>query len=528
MSYPLKQSSTAKPLLFFMTDSSDHITGKTGLSPTVTISKNGGSFGSPAGAVSEIANGWYKVAGNATDTNTLGPIALHATGTGADPDDRLFPVVVYDPDDAVRLGLTALPNANAGANGGLPTGDASARVVITPSSVQAVWDALLAALTTPNSIGAMLADLSTEGELADATRDAILDRVLSGNHDVAGSLGALVPAISLQQGIRFDGVDDAIEDLTDGSTPIPWNAAWDAEVQSEVQDAIEANRLDELLAADSDIDGAAPPTVGSVFHELMSKTAGSFTYDQTTDSNEAIRDRGDAAWITATSVTVSDKTGFSLSGTQTFNVTGNITGNLSGSVGSVTGNVGGNVTGSVGSVAGAVGSVTGNVGGNVVGTVASVVGAVGSVTGNVGGNVTGSVGSVVGAVGSVSGAVGSVTGNVGGNVTGSVGSIATGGIASASFAEGAINAAAIATDALGSLELSAGAANEVATALLDLADGVETGFTVRQVLRGMAAVMLGKSSSDGAVYRDLPDTKARVTAVLDDDGNRVSVSRDLT
>lgn len=88
----------------------------------------------------------------------------------------------------------------------------------------------------------------------------------------------------------------------DGSTftGIPWNASWDAEVQSEVDDALVAQRLDELLNADSDIDGAAPPTVGSVFHELMSKTAGSFTFDQTTDSNEAIRDRGDAAWITAT------------------------------------------------------------------------------------------------------------------------------------------------------------------------------------------------------------------------------------
>ena len=73
-----------------------------------------------------------------------------------------------------------------------------------------------------------------------------------------------------------------------------------AEVQTEANDALVANRLDELLAADSDIDGVAPPTVGSVFHELLTKTAGSFTYDQTTDSLEAVRDRGDAAWITAT------------------------------------------------------------------------------------------------------------------------------------------------------------------------------------------------------------------------------------
>ena len=73
-----------------------------------------------------------------------------------------------------------------------------------------------------------------------------------------------------------------------------------AQVNTEVDTALADARLDELLAADSDIDGAAPPTVGSVFHELLTKTAGSFTYDQTTDSLEAVRDRGDAAWTTAT------------------------------------------------------------------------------------------------------------------------------------------------------------------------------------------------------------------------------------
>jgi hypothetical protein len=93
------------------------------------------------------------------------------------------------------------------------------------------------------------------------------------------------------------------------ATAIPWNASWDAEVQSEAEDAIVAHRLDELLNADSDIDGAAPPTVGSVFHELMSKTAGSFTFDQTTDSLEAVRDRGDAAWITATGFSTLDAAG---------------------------------------------------------------------------------------------------------------------------------------------------------------------------------------------------------------------------
>lgn len=56
-----------------------------------------------------------------------------------------------------------------------------------------------------------------------------------------------------------------------------------------------------------------------------------------------------------TVTTNNDKTSYSLSASQTFNMTGNITGNLSGSVGSVTGAVGsvtGNVVGSVGSISG--------------------------------------------------------------------------------------------------------------------------------------------------------------------------------
>jgi len=130
-----------------------------------------------------------------------------------------------------------------------------------------------------------------------------------------------------------------------GLTAVPWNASWDAEVQSEVDDALVVQRLDELLNADSDIDGLAPPTVGSVVHEMLSKTAGSFTFDQTTDSLEAIRDKEtdietDTAEIGAagaglTAINLPD---------QTMNITGDITGSLSGSVGSVTGAVG-SVTG---------------------------------------------------------------------------------------------------------------------------------------------------------------------------------------
>jgi len=154
-----------------------------------------------------------------------------------------------------------------------------------------------------------------------------------------------------------------------GLTAIPWNASWDAEVESEANDALVALKLDHLVAV-ADADDVVD---NSIIAKLASKgaTADWSTYVNTTDALEALRDRGDAAWITATSVTVSDKTGFKLASdgldlvtAWTVAITGNITGNLSGSVGSV--------TGAVGSVTGAVGSVTGNVGGNVTGSVGSL------------------------------------------------------------------------------------------------------------------------------------------------------------
>jgi hypothetical protein len=126
----LKQSSTAQPLVFLMVQSADHVTPLTGATCTVTLSKNGGSFASPSGAVSEIANGWYKVAGNATDTGTLGPLILHATAASGDPTDVLYEVVAFDPQVATNLGLSALPTAAAGASGGLPTGDNSGGVTV--------------------------------------------------------------------------------------------------------------------------------------------------------------------------------------------------------------------------------------------------------------------------------------------------------------------------------------------------------------------------------------------------------------
>lgn len=92
---------------FLLVLSSDHITPGTGFSPTVTLSKNGGTFAAAAGAITEISQGWYKLAGNATDANTAGAFVLHGTATNCDPTDVMHEVVAFNPRDA-RLGVGAV------------------------------------------------------------------------------------------------------------------------------------------------------------------------------------------------------------------------------------------------------------------------------------------------------------------------------------------------------------------------------------------------------------------------------------
>jgi hypothetical protein len=81
------------------------------------------------------------------------------------------------------------------------------------------------------------------------------------------------------------------------------------------------------------------------------------------------------------------------------------------------------------------------------------------------------------------------------------------------------------------MTLTSGERTAIANALLDLSNGVETSVTVRQSLRLMAAVLLGKVSgadTDAPVFRDVNDTKDRVTATTTADGNRTAVTLDAS
>ena len=107
-----------------------------------------------------------------------------------------------DFDDAVRGGMTALPNAAADAAGGVPISDAGGLDL----------DAILAD-TNELQADDVPGLISTHDGKLD-TVDGIVDNILT-DTAVIGALGA-------------------------GLTGIPWNSAWDAEAQSEMADALAA------------------------------------------------------------------------------------------------------------------------------------------------------------------------------------------------------------------------------------------------------------------------------------------------
>lgn len=97
--------------------------------------------------------------------------------------------------------------------------------------------------------------------------------------------------------------------------------------------------------------------------------------------------------------------------------------------------------------------------------------------------------------------------------------------AGTAWASGAITAASIATGAIDADALAADAVDEI------LDEVVEGSTTLRQMLRGFAAALIGKADGLAGTtvhYRDLADSKNRITATVDADGNRIAITLDLT
>ena len=98
----LLKNNTAVTIPFQMISSADNASPVTGATVTVTLSANGGAFGSPSGTVTEISNGWYYLSATSGDVgSTNGALLLHATCTGAQNTDDFHQIVTDLPGGSV-------------------------------------------------------------------------------------------------------------------------------------------------------------------------------------------------------------------------------------------------------------------------------------------------------------------------------------------------------------------------------------------------------------------------------------------
>jgi len=256
-------------------------------------------------------------------------------------------------------------------------------------------------------------------------------------------------------------------------------------------------------------------------------------------------------------VAAGSKTGYSLSASQTFSLTGNINGNLSGSVGTV--------SGSVGSISGvtfptnfsALGITIGGAISNVVlvattaantdmrGTNGALLAADYTAPDNAGiGNAASSASSaassasaiqtILAGITSLGQWLGLIAGKQVGNAT-ALAEINATGAGSGTYDPATDSHEAIRDTApLGTAMRGTDGANtttpptsiEIADALLDRANGIETGVTPRQSLRIVGALLGGKISGAGSgseVFLGMDGATTRVTVTVDPDGNRTAI-----
>jgi hypothetical protein len=421
-------------------------------------------------------------------------VVISAKATGAITEHEEVVLTGWDNQDAVRGGLTALPNAAAGATGGLAclvafggTATAGAASTVTlPSPASTVADfykGLEVSIIGGTGIGQSRIITAYSG----TTKVAIVSRgwrtnpdntsvfqikgfdfqpttsVVGGFVQAATGTTLTLPASASAVDNYYNGALMAITGGTavgqtrvvksyNGTTKVvtvarPFDTTPDTTsvvvVLQAAQPAIDTN-----LAVD-----VANVNTGAIVNS-------SFAVDSITSaslSTGAATEIAGAVWDEArTSHTTAGSFGQGVASVQ---------GSLTGSVGSVTGNVGGNVIGSTASVTAAV--TVGTINANVI-TATSI--ATDAITAaKIAADAIGAselatdavteiqAAVAAGSVASVVGAVGSVTGNVGGNVVGSVGSIATGGIVAGSFA----------VDSITSGALSNGAADEISDHVWD-------------------------------------------------------------
>lgn len=321
----LSEATAALRRLFFQAvDSTDGMSPEAGLTGVGRISKNGAATAASSGSLVEIDStnmpGRYYIELTAAELDTIGIIEFRYKAAACAEVIARGQVVPFDPYDAVRMGLTSLPNAAAEAAGGLYTRGTGAGQI--NQSANGMVDTNTVRM---NNVAQSLLDLV---DFADAGYDPATNKVQG---------VVLVDTLTTYTG----------NTLQTGDSFARLGAPAGASVSADIA-AIEA-QTDDIGAAGAGLTALATQASVNTIDDFLDTEIAAIITTLGTPSN-----LGSGATVAANLVDIeaqTDDIGVAGAGltainlpNQTMDIVGNITGNLSGSVGSVTGAVG-SVTG---------------------------------------------------------------------------------------------------------------------------------------------------------------------------------------
>ena len=218
-------------------------------------------------------------------------VQLCVNGAAVDPAYLEVELVNYDPADGVRMGLTALPNAAAAAAGGLVICGTNAPIAFTGSGNA------FSVISTSNGAGFYVEGNGTGHGIHAKGGSGIAVNGIYGETAGSGTgwAGTLQTGMITSTTFATGAITAAA--IANGAID---NATFAADVGST---AYATNILAQAVdKANQNYDAPTKTEMDSAFTQIKGATW------STTDTLEAIRDRGDAAWITATSVTVTGGT----------------------------------------------------------------------------------------------------------------------------------------------------------------------------------------------------------------------------
>lgn len=322
----VKQSTATILKLGPFVDSTDAVTPETGLSiaqADIQISKNGGAFAQTSDAsptTTHDADGWYPIPLTATDTNTLGTIKVQVAMSGALPvwaECMVLPAVAYDSlvagSDTLDVNITSISGGGAAADALEAVFDGTGSLAAGLGLMESFE--LFGFVLYHGEIGTVTSQTQftiTGGE--ESVDDNAYNNALAVIVDSANSKQKAVGLVSDYTGSTqtlFLASDPGIFTIASGDAilllPLPSSIGSVTGTVGGIAGTIQTlDALDTaqdtqhsttqgLIGTPSDF-GSGTSTIAANLEDIADN--GTASYDRSTDSLQALRDRGDAAWTT--------------------------------------------------------------------------------------------------------------------------------------------------------------------------------------------------------------------------------------